>query len=237
MDLRNRQGVDYADSRWGYAHSQRGYAVKRQVENTPSATALQRQLFHAREARRYAREGVERAEDIAQAVADKARASGTARDVEAVQKADQLLSAARARLSAADLRVAKWESTLAAEVRWAERLKVVRRMLLRQYDGLGPQYELLVERAARAAVRAEQADEVAEETEAQEHRALSREIRETIQALQKHTESTKQEVIDKHVNAQCALIVAIVEQVVQPQAPELWREVTEVLSAKVPERN
>jgi hypothetical protein len=25
--------------------------------------------------------------------------------------------------------------------------------------------------------------------------------------------------------------------VVQPQAPELWREVTEVLSAKVPERN
>jgi hypothetical protein len=101
----------------------------------------------------------------------------------------------------------------------------------------GPQYELLVERAARAAVRAEQADEVAEETEAQEHRALSREIRETIQALQKHTESTKQEVIDKHVNAQCALIVAIVEQVVQPQAPELWREVTEVLSREtVPAR-
>ncbi len=53
-------------------------------------------------------------------------------------------------------------------------------------------------------------------------------------ALQRYTESLKQEIIQKRVEMQVVRVVEIIEAVVLPVAPQLWNDVIAALAERAP---
>ncbi len=146
-------------------------------------------------------------------------------------------AAARARAAAA------LDAAFAAEGRWRQEnlaraaalnVAVLRESLLAHYGDLGPQYPLLVERLVQAHVRAVTYDAQGAALEPPVHRGAAEEVRKSVAALQRYTESLKQEIIQKRVEMQVVRVVEIIEAVVLPVAPQLWNDVIAALAERAP---
>ncbi len=147
-------------------------------------------------------------------------------------------AAARAAAAAAALAAA-----FAAEGRWREENRAraaalnvagLRERLLTHYGDLGPQYPLLVERLVQAHVRATHCDAQGADLAPRVHVGAADEVRKSVAALQRYTESLKQEIIQKRVEAQVVRVVEIIEAVVLPVAPQLWHDVIAALAERAP---
>ncbi len=130
-----------------------------------------------------------------------------------------------------------------AEARWREdgraraaalNVAVLRESLLAHYGDLGPQYPLLVERLVQAHVRATHCDARGEDLALGTHQRAADEVRKSVAALQRYTESLKQEIIAKRVELQVVRVVEIIEAVVLPVAPQLWNDVIAALAERAP---
>jgi hypothetical protein len=119
----------------------------------------------------------------------------------------------------------------AAQARAARKL---RRKLLAHYGDLGPQYPLLVERLVQAHLRATASDAQGHLVDAEEHRKDSEAVLRAVAALQKYTESLKQEVIQKKVETAVIRVVEIIEAVVLPVAPQLWNDCIAAIAERAP---
>ncbi len=146
-------------------------------------------------------------------------------------------AAARARAAA------QLAAALEAEVRWRQDavaraagidVAALRADLLAHYGDLGPQYPLLVERLVQAHVRATHGDAQGEDLPLGAHIRAADEVRKSVAALQRYTESLKQEIIAKRVELQVVRVVEIIEAVVLPVAPQLWNEVIAALAERAP---
>ena len=135
------------------------------------------------------------------------------------------------------------DAAFAAEGRWRQEnlaraaalnVAVLRESLLAHYDGLGPLYPLYVERLVQAHVRATHCYAQGEELELEAHIKAADEVRKCGAVLQRYTESLKQEIIQKRVEAQVVRIVEIIEAVVLPVAPQLWNEVMVAIAERAP---
>ena len=111
---------------------------------------------------------------------------------------------------------------------------VLRESLLEHYGDLGPQYPLLVERLVQAHVRAMACDARGADLKDVVHVRAADEVRKSVAALQRYTESLKQEIIQKRVEAQVVRVVEIIEAVVLPVAPQLWNEVMAAIAERAP---
>ncbi len=161
-------------------------------------------------------------------VRDRKRAASKHRlDVEAVERWQTLEREALAR----ERRAA--QTALFEQVR-AEQADTLRAELLAHYDGLGPLYPLYVERLVQATVRAAAYDALGETLEAAAHIKAADEVRKCGASLQRYTESLKQEIIAKRVEAQVVRVVEIIEAVVLPVAPQLWNDVIAALADRAP---
>ena len=145
--------------------------------------------------------------------------------------------AARAKAAAA------LDAAFAAEGRWRQdnlaraaalNVAVLRESLLAHYGDLGPQYPLLVERLVQAHVRATTYDARGDALAAGAHDRAADEVRKSVAALQRYTESLKQEIIAKRVELQVVRVVEIIEAVVLPVAPQLWNDVIAALAERAP---
>jgi len=110
----------------------------------------------------------------------------------------------------------------------------LRATLLAHYDGLGPLYPLYVERLVQAHVRASCCDAQGEALDLATHQRAAEEVRRCGAALQRYTESLKQEIIAKRVELQVVRVVEIIEAVVLPVAPQLWNDVIAALAERAP---
>ena len=162
----------------------------------------------------------------------KANAPGaTAQDRALLTKAYQLVQQEQERDGrAVDDALAQDEQAVAA-ARRRTRYRQVRAALDRQYGDLGPQYAMLADSLARAVAWAEQADATGDPTESA---AWDREVRAGVAALQRYTECTQETVIRKRVNEKVGIVLEIIEQVIAPQAPELWAQTVTALVERVP---
>ncbi len=121
-----------------------------------------------------------------------------------------------------------------AETLQADQAAALREDLLAHYGDLGPQYPLLVERLVQATIRASSCDALGDTLEAAAHVRAADEVRKSVAALQRYTESLKQEIIQKRVEAQVVRVVEIIEAVVLPVAPQLWHEVMAAIAERAP---
>ncbi len=135
------------------------------------------------------------------------------------------------------------EAAFAAEGRWRQdglaraaalNVATLREDLLAHYGDLGPQYPLLVERLVQAHVRATHGDAQGEDWGQGAHIRAAEEVRRCVAALQRYTESLKQEIIAKRVEMQVVRVVEIIEAVVLPVAPQLWNDVIAALAERAP---
>ncbi len=157
----------------------------------------------------------------------KAHAAKKVLDVESLERWQALERDALAR----ERRAA--QTALFEQVRAAQ-AATLRAELLAHYDGLGPLYPLYVERLVQATVRAATYDALGETLEAAAHIKAADEVRKCGAALQRYTESLKQEIIAKRVEMQVVRVVEIIEAVVLPVAPQLWNEVIAALAERAP---
>ena len=61
-------------------------------------------------------------------------------------------------------------------------------------------------------------------------------VRESVAALQRFTESTKEPIIQKRIREKVRIVLEIVEQEIAPQAPELWLTALRALEQRLPHR-
>lgn len=107
--------------------------------------------------------------------------------------------------------------------RYRERYRTVYEDLMRTYRELGPHYVLLVERLAHHAVLFEQMVEAGLGPEDPTYRDMLRAHVELTNQLQKFTEASKQEVRRTEIHEAIAGALEVVEQIVAPSYPQLWR--------------
>lgn len=121
-----------------------------------------------------------------------------------------------------------------AETIRADQAATLRESLLSHYQDLGPQYPILVERLVQAEMRAISCDALGDTLETAVHISVAKEIRAGVAALQRYTESVKQEIIQKRVEMQVVRVVEIIEAVVLPVAPQLWNDVIAAIAERAP---
>lgn len=100
-----------------------------------------------------------------------------------------------------------------------------------QYAGLGPQYDSLVRRVATAEVACRSQEVGGTPLDMDFWMAQATEVRQTIAALQRYTEATKQEVLHAREQEAMRRILRIVERVVAYEQPELWERVIQEVSS------
>jgi hypothetical protein len=162
----------------------------------------------------------------------KANAPGaTAQDRALLTKAYQLVQQEQERQGRAVEDTLARQEQAKAHARRRLRSRQVRAALEREYGDLGPQYAMLTDSLARAVAWAEQADAAGEPAESA---AWDREVRAGVAALQRYTECTQETVIRKRVNEKVRIVLEIIEQVIAPQAPELWAQTVAALVERVP---
>jgi hypothetical protein len=177
-------------------------------------------------------DGATTAQRIYERVFRTANAPGaTAQDRAALAAACRLVRAEQEEHGRAVDRALAREQQTAADARRRTRYRQVRAALDRQYGDLGPQYAMLADSLARAVAWAEQADAAGDPTESA---AWDREVRAGVAALQRYTESTQETIIRKRVNEKVGIVLEIIEQVIEPQAPELWAQTVAALAERVP---
>ncbi len=143
--------------------------------------------------------------------------------------------AARAEAAAARLAAAQWAEVGRRQAATAPpNVVALRAELLGHYEGLGPLYPLYVERLVQAHLRATRCDARGETLDAADHVRAAEEVRKCGAALQRYTESLKQELIQKRVEMQVVRVVEIIEAVVLPVAPQLWNDVIAALAERAP---
>jgi small-conductance mechanosensitive channel len=216
---------------------ERSNGYERVDGDEPEGTPGRHWLLQARDDVVDAGRAVATAAAIERAAARRAQRSADPRAQDAWWKAQERLSALQRRLSQAQARVAREQTRLAEASHWEKELRAITRGLMEQYEGLGYQYEILVERAAHATLRAKQADARGEDEEGGEWRARTKMVGDLIERLQKYTESTKQEVISKQVQERVVVLIRMIEEWMSPRAPELLSELMTHLDERVPNRN
>ncbi len=117
---------------------------------------------------------------------------------------------------------------------WVERRVAITAALMEEYRDRGPQYALLIERAADATLRAEQLSAAGRPVEAAEFRSASKGVLEAVQALQRYTESEKREVLDAAKKEAMLAVIVILERVIAPQQPQLWDEALAAVERQLP---
>lgn len=157
----------------------------------------------------------------------------TARDRAALASAYRLVRAEQKRRGQAVDRALAREQQAADAAQRRTRCREVRAALYQKYGDLGPQYAILVDVVARAVAWAEEADEKGDRSECA---AWDRMVRESVAALQRFTESTKEPIIQKRIREKVRIVLEIVEQEIAPQAPELWLTALRALEQRLPHR-
>ena len=106
--------------------------------------------------------------------------------------------------------------------------------LTEQYGQRGPQYDILIARAAEAEARAEQLAHSGRSVEVAEWRQSSRAVLDCVQALQRYTEAEKKEQIQKAEHKAIVWVLELAERVVAPEQPHLWGRVLEAVQSELP---
>lgn len=118
-----------------------------------------------------------------------------------------------------------------------ERIEHLTQVLISQYDGLGPQYELMCRSLAEVRVRREQVSQSGRDITSDEFAKLAElEIR-IVGQIQKHTEATKSESLSKEAKEMALAVLRHVERVVAPRNPRLWRDVVQEVKAQLGTEN
>src|SRR5215831_992763 len=97
--------------------------------------------------------------------------------------------------------------------------------LLEHYGDLGPQYRLLVERLSSIDARIHILDNSQRDLRPEEVTELNKLHLTLVNQLQRYTEATKTETLNKQTQDVINQILIIVEHRVSPANPQLWREV------------
>jgi hypothetical protein len=97
--------------------------------------------------------------------------------------------------------------------------------LVESYGDLGPQYRLLTERLASLDARIAAMDQSQRDLSPAEIDTLNKLHLSFVNQLQRYTEATKSEVLNKQTQDVVNQILIIVEHRVSPANPQLWREV------------
>lgn len=138
-----------------------------------------------------------------------------------------------------DGEVAKAEDTLRQMVleRQTEEIRAegeaVYQDLISQYDGLGPHYNALCRRVAELHVRIEQANRSGRIVSSDEFTRMSDAYLRAVNQLQKYTETTKSESVSKETQEIVKAALRVVEDIVAPQAPQLWMKALRAVEAKI----
>jgi hypothetical protein len=194
------------------------------TEHSNGEVTTNRTLAAAKAAAVRASKSLDDAQKVYDAALKPAHAKGaTSKDVERWNKARIALDQASQQLEAAKAWMLRCEYQIGRQKHWMYRTDKVRGDLMRLYN-LGPQYEILVERLVRAVIRAEQADESGYVQDAEEYRATDKDLREAVLSLQRFTESTKAEVIERRAKEYTIRVVEVLESVLKIEAPKAWEK-------------
>lgn len=158
----------------------------------------------------------------------------TAKDFQALDKAYQHLLACRVATQRVLAQIEAYDRRIAQEASRRQRQVALKRDLLAQYGDLGPQYLVLVDRLISVVLQAEALEDQHLPFDPEEHRAITYQIKSLVDQLQKHTESVKQEVVNKKIETQVIRVLEVVERVVAPQSPVLWQNVVHSLESEMP---
>lgn len=97
--------------------------------------------------------------------------------------------------------------------------------LMDAYGDLGPQYRLLVERAAALDARIKVMDQSARDVPTDEVAEMNKLHLSLMNQLQRYTEATKTESLTRQTQETIQQLMIIVEHRVSPTNPQLWREI------------
>lgn len=102
--------------------------------------------------------------------------------------------------------------------------------LREEYEGRGPQYEMLIEGAARVHVYLQQMFKSGRSFTQNEFGELSRLHMNYIERLQHYTEATKTELWQAHINIAVVAVMEIFERQFKELAPETWDETVRMVA-------
>lgn len=114
------------------------------------------------------------------------------------------------------------------------RVDEVHASLWEQYQGLGPQYELLCRDVAEAWVAYEYARKSGRTIAQEEINQLQTAYRTGIAALQKYTETSKSESINQETQKVVVAALSLIEEMVAPTQPQLWEAIVRRMQTRLP---
>jgi hypothetical protein len=97
--------------------------------------------------------------------------------------------------------------------------------LLGEYGDLGPQYRLLVQRAAAVDTRLRLLERSGRDVSPNEYAELHRTHLSYVAQLQRYTEAQKSEVLTQQTQDTVQAVLLIIEHKVAPTNPQMWREI------------
>lgn len=115
-----------------------------------------------------------------------------------------------------------------------QRREIILAQLKQQYAGLGPQYDLLAERAASALLYIENLEDSGAPISPSDWQKAHRVFFDNIAQLQQYTESTKTEVLVRDATQRAMeRVIFFFERELAPQIPEAWENALLKLEAEV----
>jgi hypothetical protein len=105
--------------------------------------------------------------------------------------------------------------------------------LAEQYDGMGPQYELLCRRLAEITAHIDAVRESGRQLSPSELKSLYDLHTTLVNQLQKHTESTKSESVSKEAAEHINTAIKIFEDIIAPEQPQLWLKAVNAVRARI----
>lgn len=152
----------------------------------------------------------------------------------ALQKRYTDATGAIAKLEAAvaDAESAMLEARATAQTfaEWEQRSRALTLQLNGEYQGHGPQYEILIRRLVQAEMHARQLETVGK-VGAPEHERATRTVLHLVQALQKYTEENAS--VRKAINDAVLQALGILEPEIRTVAPQAWTNGIKKLQARL----
>lgn len=112
---------------------------------------------------------------------------------------------------------------------WNRRYNALFALLYDQYDGLGPQYTILVQNTACSQVRLEQLIAAGCDLTEPGYQRATKDIRDWVQTLQRYTEAQKSETILVHQKQAIVKVLKVLEEYMLSYDPDLWKAALEYL--------
>lgn len=113
------------------------------------------------------------------------------------------------------------------------RIDQIYRELIVQYDGLGPQYEIMCKSLAEQREWLERQQSSGRSLDPKELLDISKSMQAWIKQIQQYTEATKSESISKETQEYITIVLKILEDVVGVQAPRAWQAGMQELTRRV----